>query len=521
MEPTRLQGHLAWLDAAVLGRLLLALPPRESLCLAALATEWPLLVTAQLRRLAVEPGAPLGAALVAAVLPGGEGFPRLRELLVDARPDSGDSGLGAGFLTAAAALLERLAGRPVERLTLRGLSLEGAGPAQSAAQLRLLRAALPGSAAQWPCLSQLHLEQVPLGCHSPVAARQCLLSAVSAESCQALVSLTLRACFQSGPEARPLCAALGESPLAARLRRLDLGVNGLSSVGAQGLASVLPNLASLEALILPGNALGAHGTQALAQGLPAVAAHLRELDISENGLGRLGLEALLPAGLTLQVLSLRRSWLAPEDAPALQQLLAPMSGTLTKLDLAQNKLGAAGVRLLLEQLPPCPRLRILDMAENHFATAEFATEPCPRFAACAPHLEDLNLNACRLGSDEAALRALAGGLPPALRVLQLSASDLQTPRLQMLLEALPMLAELRSLSLVAARLDGETAEALAARAPLAGMPKLQVLDISGNAVPCAAATRLAAALRAVPTFRQLRGARLAAAPAPSVGPKQQ
>jgi len=484
--------RFANLPEPVFGRLFSCMLQRDAFALAALAVAWPHLVVVHLRRLLLTAATPLAVASFAA-----ESFQRLREVAVDAREGSGG---GAGFWEAAAVLLERLGGLPLERLVLRSLPLLE----EAAAPLRLLQAALQVLRGK-PSLQGLCIEHLALGHGSPAPALPSVLEALRAPGPK-LAVLSLAGCGLGPAGVRATCSAITGGPLADQLQRLDLSLNGLGQPGALALAAALPRLCQLQALELRSNQLGLAGTRALAPGLLAVAGTLAELDVAENGMCAAGVVALGHAELQLQALSLRRNWVGPEEAQVLPQLLRSTASCLTSLDLAENKLGAAGIRALLLQLPSLPVLRVLDIALNHFASADSANAPFRHLAECAPNLEELNLFACGVGGDEAAARALLASLPPAVRVLKLGAADLRPPRLVQLLSALPELPQLEFLGLVQGRIDKDAAMILATGLPLERLPQLRCLDITGNPVGRDAALQLQADLRQrSPAFRQVKG----------------
>lgn len=357
-------------------------------------------------------------------------------------------------------------------------------------------------------LREVHIEHARLDfTWQPEAVRR--LARALFDSRRTLDSLTLTVCELGYGGAAVVCDSLATAPTRTQLQCLDLSLNGLAMPGARSIAKVLPHLPALRALRLSSNALGVDGARELASGLRVVAATLQELDVAENGLGPSGVGFFCECGLQLQTLIVGRNWLKAEEGGVLVSLLSPMAGTLTRLDIAGNKLEAAGMRALLEQLPPLPSLTALDLTQCQFGTAAFAGgSPCRRLRDVFPGLEDLNLAACRLGSDLDALLALVAGLPLTLRRLSLATSDMHLPVLSRLLEDIPLLPSLEAVSLVQSRLDDAAVEALAVPAHLAKLPGLQTLDISGNAVNRSAAVRLETVLReCCPQFRTLRGMR--------------
>eukprot|EP00439_Symbiodinium_sp_Y106_P017564 s2996_g2.t1 len=204
----------------------------------------------------------------------------------------------------------------------------------------------------------------------------------------------------------------------------------------------------------------------------------------------------------------------------------------------QNKLGPAGVKDFLDQLPPLPKLNMLSLAENQSASvtqgtlsifmalwlerasrvlilatnmfqADFSNLACTQSFCCTPSkksltklqtcdrneaellqqlgrpsgfcrgLEELNLNANLLGSDQAMLCFVCAALPSTLRVLHLGASSLDGSNLGVMLPILNLPC-LECLSFVQARLDDRGTAMLAEWLQKKPLPKLQQLDIRGK-----------------------------------------
>jgi len=169
----------------------------------------------------------------------------------------------------------------------------------------------------------------------------------------------------------------------------------------------------------------------------------------------------------------------------------------------QNKLGPAGVKDFLDQLPPLPKLNMLSLAENQFATADFSPSSFRQLATSAPGLEELNLNANLLGSDQAMLCFVCAALPSTLRVLHLGASSLDGSNLGVMLPILNLPC-LECLSFVQARLDDRGTAMLAEWLQKKPLPKLQQLDISGNRITREAIAQLQNSLHTITGFKQLK-----------------
>ena len=312
--------HFAQLDAAVLSRVLALLPQRNALALTMIAPDWPRLVAAHLCRLIVSPDLSSGLARTAAMH-----CVRLREVVFQSGPSASPlaSDVAAiGFWAHAAAIWRSLLtcpAAPIRQLTIRG-SAEEAESAEFA-----VLAELRGTLESCRDLQILHMEHVPAGTNERIADLFHVLQSLP------LTSLRLRNCSLKAAGCISLCHALQQAPLLRTLSDLDLSQNVLSEEVAGALAELLPRMQELRALSLSGNGLGPVGLGALLPGLPST---LRHLDLSFNGLGTVGLALLLEVHLNLESLNIRGNWLGSTDTEVLPRLLRPMSDTMTSLDIA-------------------------------------------------------------------------------------------------------------------------------------------------------------------------------------------
>lgn len=476
-------------DVPVFSRFVFCFRQREALKLAAVSSAWPELVTTHYRKLLITAATPMSVASATA-----DNFHRLREVVVDGERKGMRE---CAFWEAAAALVGRLLKKPLETLIVRSLPLDGS-LAERRVQMHFLQVmleALPSC----PSLQYLGFDNVPLATEE--GAWQWLGSAfqtLSAASALTRLSFTNCALGVKGVEA---CLAIGDGHTLEKIQELDLSNNLLGEEGAVFLGATLPKLCKLRVLKLAGNGMGPTGAQALQAGLLAVSPTLQHLDMSANGLCSEGVAALVLASLKLQSLSLAGSWLTADGVNTLLQLLQPMAPHLTHLDIAQNRLNADGTRSLLEQLPVMPHLRSFNFAENFFATQNVSFN---RLTECAPVLEDLNLKASSLGSDDVVLSEVAACLPAGLVSLHLSVAQLKAPQLQILLDALPTMQKLERLSLCGARLDDGAADLLSSKLASEKLPQLQHLDLSGNAITAPALNRLAEAMQRSSSLKKVK-----------------
>ncbi|XP_051719895.1 NACHT, LRR and PYD domains-containing protein 12-like isoform X2 [Ctenopharyngodon idella] len=175
-----------------------------------------------------------------------------------------------------------------------------------------------------------------------------LLSAVLKDPHCKLEKLWLRYCGLTDEDCAALTSALRSNP--SHLRELDLSGNELGNLGVNLLSDVLGNhLCKLEILWLKDCGLTDEGCAALASALRSNPSHLRGLDLSENIIG--DSVSLLSAVLEDPHCKLERLWLrycdiTVEDCAALASALRSNPSHLRELNLSGNNLGQSGVELL-------------------------------------------------------------------------------------------------------------------------------------------------------------------------------
>lgn len=173
-----------------------------------------------------------------------------------------------------------------------------------------------------------------------------------------LLALTLQGNFLTGDGLRQL----GTAPVTSTIECLDIGDNNLGPGAFEPLtAAMFPALHSLSAMRC---GLGAPALAGL--GATGFAPRLRVLNFGENPLGPGAGPALaaLPVG-SIRVLDLR--FIGLGDAGLHPLLRAPWFGDLLQLDLSENGIGAAGAEALMA--PGLDRLIALDLGGNPIPAA--------------------------------------------------------------------------------------------------------------------------------------------------------
>ena len=243
-----------------------------------------------------------------------------------------------------------------------------------------------------------------------------------AGAASALSEFSARGNGISGYGARELARALHACP---NLRALDLSENELGGDGAGALIVSALTGSGVEVLALAGNHVGDEGMACLAErlsaggALPPAPSPLRRLDLGSNGLGSVGvrsLAALLTSGslACLKSLSVGGNAFGPEGARVLGEALRRTSTHLTELNVDGCALGDQGCVHLVGALKG-GGLRCLHVGNNHIGdVGAVALCECLLTGDGAMLLEDLHL--CdNLVTHEGALR-LADALKRTARV---------------------------------------------------------------------------------------------------------
>ncbi|XP_056612460.1 protein NLRC3-like [Triplophysa dalaica] len=245
-----------------------------------------------------------------------------------------------------------------------------------------------------------------------LANAQCQLEALRLKSC----SITHEGCAA-------LALALRSNP--SHLRELDLSGNSIRMSGVKLLSDELRNpLCKLEKIMLRNCGITHEADAALVSLLNSNPSHLRELNLSKNKLGDLGIKLLSDAlGSTnceLKILLLENCSITQEGCAELASALISNPVHLRELDLSSNKLKHNGVKRLLVNLESSGcNLEILRL-DNCGVTDEGCAALASALKSSCLNLKKMTLNWNKIGDSGAQPLFTALGDPNCkLQVLRL------------------------------------------------------------------------------------------------------
>ncbi|XP_048018755.1 NACHT, LRR and PYD domains-containing protein 12-like isoform X7 [Megalobrama amblycephala] len=168
-----------------------------------------------------------------------------------------------------------------------------------------------------------------------------------------LNTLTLSECSITEDQCVILTSALKSNP--SHLRELNLSVNELGDSGVKNLSDLLMNPQfKLEKLQLSSCDLTDEGCSALTSALKSNPSHLRELNLSWNKLGDSGVknlsDLLMNPQFKLEKLHLYRCWITEKQCVILTSALKSNPSHLRELNLSGNGLEITGVKHLCDVL---------------------------------------------------------------------------------------------------------------------------------------------------------------------------
>ncbi|XP_034151332.1 NLR family CARD domain-containing protein 3-like, partial [Esox lucius] len=210
-----------------------------------------------------------------------------------------------------------------------------------------------------------HLKELDLSNNQPEDSGVIELFALIEDRHCRLETLRLSGCRITEKGCASLVSALKSNP--SHLKELDLSNNDLKDTGVEKISALLKDpQCRLETLRLSGCLITKEGCASLVSVLMSNPSHLKELDLSYNHPGDLGVR-LLSAGLEdphwrLEKLKLSGCLVTKEGCASLASALKSNPSHLKELDLSYNHPGDLGVRLLSAGLEdPHWRLEKLNM----------------------------------------------------------------------------------------------------------------------------------------------------------------
>ncbi|XP_045067310.1 NACHT, LRR and PYD domains-containing protein 12-like isoform X4 [Coregonus clupeaformis] len=200
-------------------------------------------------------------------------------------------------------------------------------------------------------LNPSHPRELDLSGNNPGDSGVKMLCAVLKDPQCKLEKLSMSGCGVSEEGCSSLASALTSNP--SHLRELDLSRNDPGGSGVEKLSAVLVDPhCKLETLRLSNCSITEEGCASLASAVTSNPSHLRELYLSGNNLGNSELEQLTVVlknpQCKLEKLGLKKCTFTVEGCAALALALAlrPTPSPLRELDLSENQPGNLGVKLL-------------------------------------------------------------------------------------------------------------------------------------------------------------------------------
>ncbi|CAM4733670.1 unnamed protein product [Leuciscus chuanchicus] len=276
------------------------------------------------------------------------------------------------------------------------------------------------------CSNPSHLRELNLSWNHLGDSGLKMLSDLLEDPNYTLNKLKLQCCKMTGEGCGYLASALCSNP--SHLRELDLSLNLLGDSGLKMLSDLLkdPNC-TLNKLKLQRCDVTEEGCGYLASALCSNPTHLRELDLSDNHLRDAGLkmlsDLLKDPNCTLNKLELRYCDVTGEGCGYLASALCSNPSHLRELNLSWNHLGDAGLKILSDLLkdPNCTlnKLKLWDCDVTEEGCGYLASALCSN----PSHLRVLDLSSNHL--QDSGLKILSDLLKDPNYAL----NKLDTPRL--------------------------------------------------------------------------------------------
>ncbi|XP_065267340.1 leucine-rich repeat-containing protein 31 isoform X1 [Emys orbicularis] len=292
-----------------------------------------------------------------------------------------------------------------------------------------------------------HLEELDLSWNNNIGGKLSLLTKSFQTGCKIKI-LKFTDCSLTAKDGESLAQVLN---VIHDLEVLDISINRNIGCSLKSIAQELKNVPVLKELNLHMCGLKQDGLQYLDRAFQYLP-ELNKLDLSCNkeiGGGFKDSAAHLASFKDLEVLDLHQCCVTEEDMVVLTQVI-PLLSSLQELNLSSNKNIGVSSNYLFS------RLRFL------------------------PKLKSVIVSRCSLGEDSFASLAETALHLPELEILDLSWNKCVGGNLKLLLEALKLATEIRTLRLSSCNLVAEDLTLLALEVQAGHLAKLQKLDLSYN-----------------------------------------
>ncbi|XP_039343294.1 leucine-rich repeat-containing protein 31 isoform X3 [Mauremys reevesii] len=292
-----------------------------------------------------------------------------------------------------------------------------------------------------------HLEELDLSWNNSIGGKLSLLTKRFQTGCKIKI-LKFTDCSLTAKDGESLAQVLN---VIHDLEVLDISINRNIGCSLKSIAQELKNVPVLKELNLHMCGLKQDGLQYLDRAFQYLP-ELNKLDLSCNkeiGGGFKDSAAHLASFKDLEVLDLHQCCVTEEDMVVLTQVI-PLLSSLQELNLSSNKNIGVSSNYLFS------RLRFL------------------------PKLKSVIVSSCSLGEDSFASLAETALHLPELEILDLSWNKCVGGNLKLLLEALKLATEIRTLRLSSCNLVAEDLTLLALEVQAGHLAKLQKLDLSYN-----------------------------------------
>ena len=257
-----------------------------------------------------------------------------------------------------------------------------------------------------------------------------------------------------------------------KLQEIDISENNLQTVGVRIIMKALQGIHTLKMLYLRNNVISCEAADDIAAVIYCNN-KLQEIDISENNLQTAGVRIIMKAlqGIhTLKMLYLRNNVISCEAADDIAAVIS-CNTKLQEIDISENNLQTAGVRIIMKALQGIHTLKMLYLGNNVISCE--AADDIAAVIYCNTKLQEIDI----------------------------SENNLQTAGVRIIMKALQGIHTLKMLYLRNNVISCEAADDIAA--VISCNTKLQEIDISENNLQTAGVRIIMKALQGIHTLKML------------------